>query len=91
MSYADTRTGQYEAHIEALASLRADALDMTTAARHYHSLADTIERIPSEGGQLFVEARADLASMARDRAAVCTKASARLTADADAMERKGLS
>lgn len=85
-----TRTDLVEAHEGKIQRTRWKATDYTTTARHYTSLAESIDAIRAEGGPFFTDARADVANFARERAAKCAETAARLLAEADLLEEQGL-
>lgn len=90
MSYADTRTARFEAHVEHIQQLRNEATDLSTLARGYDYYADDIiHAIPTKGA-VADRAAADLAEYARNQARTCRANAENLLATADRMEKEGL-
>ena len=90
MSYADTRTARYEAHVENIQNLRNLAIDRSTLARAYDYYADDIiHAIPTKGAVADVAA-ADLAQYARNQARSMRQNAEDYNAEADRMEKEGL-
>jgi hypothetical protein len=77
-----------EEHEHKIQSMRYRAIDLTTTARNYGSLAEAILNIPSEG-PFHVQARADLADVARQRQEACSVSANVLRAEADRLEAQG--
>jgi hypothetical protein len=78
-----------EEHERKIQSMRFKALDLTTTARNYGSLAEAILAIPSEG-PFHVQAREDLADLARARQEACQTQANVLQLEAERLEREGL-
>ena len=90
MSYADTRTARYEAHVENIQNLRNLAIDRSTLAPAYDYYADDIiHAIPTKGAVADVAA-ADLAQYARNQARSMRQNAEDYNAEADRMEKEGL-
>lgn len=90
MSYADTRTARYEAHVENIQQLRNEAVDLSTLARAFDYYADDIiYSIPTKGA-VADQAAAELAQYAKQRAAACRERAESCLTSADVLEREGL-
>lgn len=84
-----TRTDLVEDHERKIQTLKNQAMDLITTARHFGSLADSVMGIPSEGGQWYIDARLDVANFARQRQEACATRAKVFLAEANRLEQEG--